>query len=260
LEATPARLGNGLAVGATAALLARDLDLATLVSYWGPRAPLVIGLALLLALLWLTRLRPLVALLAGALAVAWLVVAFSPLTDWAARGLPRKDVERPADAVVVQASRVQQDGELTSVAMSRLVHALELLAQDQAPRLVLTEQPPPFAAYAPGARALMTRLGLERELLTVGPVLNTRDEAVLVARLFRERGWSSLLLVTSPTHTRRAAAAFEREGLVVISSPGVETRYDLETLGSSDERLFGFGSLLHERVGLLVYRRRGWIR
>jgi uncharacterized SAM-binding protein YcdF (DUF218 family) len=91
-------------------------------------------------------------------------------------------------------------------------------------------------------------------------VRSTHDEAVLVARLFRERGWRRVLLVTSPTHTRRAAAAFEREGLLVVSSPAIETRFDLERLEHPDERLFAFGSLIHERAGIAVYRYRGWIK
>jgi hypothetical protein len=39
----------------------------------------------------------------------------------------------------------------------------------------------------------------------------------------------------------------------------METRFDLETLDRADDRLIAFGSLIHERVGLWVYRRRGWI-
>jgi len=259
LELTRARLGNGLAVGSTAALLARDLDLPTLVSYWGERTPLVIAAAVILAGLWTTRLRPAVAAATACLALAWLVVGFTPLTAWMARELPRRDAERPADAAFVLASRIQDDGELTATAMSRLVHALELLGQDKASRLVLSELPPPYAAYAPAARALMAHLRLKQELLSVGPVRSTRDEAVLVARLFRERGWRRVLLVTSPTHARRAAASFEREGLEVVSSPATETRFDLERLARPDERLFAFGSLLHERVGIQVYRYRGWM-
>jgi uncharacterized SAM-binding protein YcdF (DUF218 family) len=106
----------------------------------------------------------------------------------------------------------------------------------------------------------MAHLGLEHELLTVGPVRSTREEALLVAKLFRERGMRRVLLVTSPTHSRRAAAAFERERLEVVSSPATETRFDLERLSEPDERLFAFGTLLHERVGLQVYRWRGWIQ
>ena len=254
------RLAPGLAVGAAAALLARDLDLPTLVSYWGDRAPLVAGAAIVLALLWTTRLRALVAVLTATLGSAWLVVAFTPLTAWMATDLPRRDAETQADAVFVLASRVQDDGDLTSTALSRLVHALELLGQDKAPRLVLSELPPPYAACAPAARTLMAHLGLKHELLTVGPVRSTRDEALSVAKLFRERGWRRILLVTSPTHTRRAAGAFEREGLEVVSSPAPEARFDLERLSEPDDRLFAFGTLLHERVGIQFYRGRGWIQ
>jgi uncharacterized SAM-binding protein YcdF (DUF218 family) len=253
------RFGTGLAVGGVGALLARDLDLPTLVSYWGSRSPLVALAALLLALLWLTRLRPLVAAFTALLAVAWLAVAFSPLTEWMARGLPRQDSERAADAVFVLASRTQADGEPTCTAMSRLVHGLELLGEGRAPRLVVSELPQPYAAYAPTARALMARLGLGQEVLAVGPVRSTRDEAVAVARLFRERGWRRVLLVSSPTHTRRAAASFEREGLEVVASPAIETQFDLPGLSRPDDRLFAFGALLHERAGLAYYRWKGWL-
>jgi uncharacterized SAM-binding protein YcdF (DUF218 family) len=66
--------------------------------------------------------------------------------------------------------------------------------------------------------------------------------------------------VTSPTHSRRAALALEREGVDVVSSPCRETRFDLETLDRPGERLMAFGSLIHERLGLLYYRWRGWVR
>jgi uncharacterized SAM-binding protein YcdF (DUF218 family) len=65
--------------------------------------------------------------------------------------------------------------------------------------------------------------------------------------------------VTSPTHTRRAAAALEKEGLVVFAVPAVETRFDLERLGWPGDRREAFAAIVHERIGLLVYRRRGWI-
>jgi uncharacterized SAM-binding protein YcdF (DUF218 family) len=114
--------------------------------------------------------------------------------------------------------------------------------------------------YAVPARELMQHFGVTAELLTVGPVDNTRDEAREVGRLCREHGWRRLLLVTSPLHSRRASASFEREGLEVISSPCVETRYDVERLDTSGERLMAFGSVMHERIGLWVYARRGWVR
>lgn len=253
------RAATGLAVGGVAALLGRDLDLPSLVSFWGDRTPLVVAATLAFAVLWTTRLRKALLALTLALAGLWLAAGFSPLSAWLAEGLVQRDPVEAADAVFVLASRLQEDGELTGTAMTRLLHGLELLAEGHAPRLLLSELPEGYRQYAPAARGLMSRLRLPGELLTVGPVRNTHDEAVAVAALLRERGWRRLLMVTSPTHSRRAAAVFEHEGVAVISSPATEIQFDLESLARPDERLNAFGDLIHERVGLAVYRWRGWI-
>jgi uncharacterized SAM-binding protein YcdF (DUF218 family) len=250
---------TGAVVGTLAALIARDLELRALVSYWYDVHSLVPLAAVLGALLWHSPLQRPMAGAAAAMAALWMIVAFTPLSGWLATGLVRRDVVRPADAVFVLASRIQDDGELTGTAMTRLVHGLELVGQGHAPRLILSEMHRPMGPYAAPARALMEHLTVSGELLTVGPVWNTRDEAVQVARLCRERGWKRLLLVTSPVHSRRAAATFEREGLEIVSSPSVETRYDLETLYEPGDRILAFGSVMHERIGLWLYRRRGWI-
>jgi uncharacterized SAM-binding protein YcdF (DUF218 family) len=247
----------GLAVGAVSGLLADALGLESAVSYWGPRAPAVLVGALVFAALWSTRLRPLLVSVAVGLGLLWAVVAFTPLSSWMAQGLVRRDPLRDTDAIVVLASSIQKDGELSALSMSRLLHGLELLRAGRAPRLVLTEITPPARSYAEPARALMKAFGIEAELVIVGPVANTRDEARLVASLAAERGFRTILLVTSPTHTRRAAATFEKRGLAVVVSPAVETRFDLETLDDPDDRVKAFGNLLHERLGLLVYRLRG---
>jgi uncharacterized SAM-binding protein YcdF (DUF218 family) len=189
-------------------------------------------------------------------------VGFTPLTAWMAEGLPRRDPVENADAVFVSASNLQQDGDPTPHALARLLRGLELVAEGRASRLVLSELRPPKPSYVPLARAEMERLGLHAEILTVGPVVNTHDEAVAVAALARERGWKRILLATSPTHSRRAAATLEHEGIAVLSSPCLEVLYDLENLDdweTVDDRFYAFGSLVHERLGLFVYRRRGWI-
>ena len=123
----------------------------------------------------------------------------------------------------------------------------------------MSEVPPPAGAYAPLARAWVAAFAPRGEVVGVGRIRNTHDEAVAVARLFRERGWTRVLAVTSPTHTRRAAAALEKQGLVVIAVPAVETRFDLERLHWPGDRRAAFAAIAHERVGLFVYRRRGWI-
>ncbi len=252
-------LGVGLAVGALAGSLARDLDLTAAASFWGDRLVMVVVGTVAGALLWATRLRPLAAGIALGLGVLWLAASYTPLAGWLAAGLVRADPLQRGEAVLVLSSRLQRDGEPTSESASRLLRGLELLADGQASRLILTEKPAPLARYAPLAKSFMQRFGLSQELLTVGPVQTTRDEAVAAARLCRERGWKRLLVVTSPTHTRRACATVEAEGIEVVCVPAVETRFDLETLDRPEERLALFGQVLHERAGYWVYLRRGWV-
>lgn len=258
-SAWPFKMGTGLAVGAAAGLMAGILNLPALASYWKGQVPVTLAASACGALLWRTRLRWLVASGALCLGALWLAVAFTPLCAWLASDLVRRDSPRPADGVFVLSSSLQLDGDPTPASLSRLLHGLELLGQGLAPRLVLSELRPPSASYSAFARATMSRLRLERELVSVGPVGTTRDEAVAVGELCRQRGWKRLLIVTSPVHSRRACAALEREGVAVISSPCVETEYDLERLALPNDRLQAFSAVLHERIGLWLYARRGWL-
>jgi uncharacterized SAM-binding protein YcdF (DUF218 family) len=253
------RLGVGLTAGSLAGLVVADLNLPSLVSYFGDRTYLVPPIALLGALLWLTPLRRLAGATVAFLVVLWLVVAFTPLTPWLAQGLVRRDPVQPADAVFVFASRVQEDGDPTTDAMSRLLKGVQLVGEGRAPRLLVSEVPPPSGPYAPLARAWLDAFARRGEVVSVGRIRNTREEAAAVARLCRERGWTRVLAVTSPTHTRRAAAALEKQGLVVIAVPSIETRFDLEDLRWPGDRREAFAAIAHERIGLVYYRRKGWI-
>lgn len=254
-----AALALGSSVGALIGVLALELDLAQLVSFWGQRAPLVVAGTALGAVAWATRLRALFAAAAGLLLVVWLSVAFTPLCAALARDLVRRDPPGAADAVFVFSANVQADGDLSPSAVSRVLHGLTLVAAGDAPVLVISELPPPTSAQAPEVRRLLSTLAPRAELLTIGPVRTTRDEARLLGELARGKGWARLLAVTSPTHSRRACGALEHEGLRVTCSPCRESRFDIEALDRPDDRLAAFGSILHERVGLIAYRQRGWI-
>ena len=253
------RLAIGVALGLLAGLVVKELDLMMLVSYWGPRAPMVLVITVLAAALYLTRARALVVGVVAALALLWVAVALTPLDARLLEGLLRADAPANADAVFVFSSSLQPDGEPSSEAMTRLLRGLELIGEHRAPRLILSEQRPPQRSYAALARTWMEHLGVHAELMTVGPIDNTHEEGVAVGALFRERGWKRVIAVTAPTHERRAAAVLEHEGVTVIAVPSIETRYDLQSLTRSDDRVNAFGNIVHERMGLYMYRRRHWI-
>lgn len=248
------RLGCGAAAGGLVGFLLRDLLPFEMASAWVP-------FALLGAIVATSRrLRRGAPALFLALGVVWAAAAFTPVTATLAASLVRRSAPRPADAVFVLASRLQTDGQLTATAESRLLHGLELVREGFAPRLVLTELPPPAPSYASFARSEIGRLGLQvGEVVSVGPVRSTREEAVRVGTLCRERAWKRLLVVTSPLHSRRACAALEREGVQVVCCPAPETRYDVETLDRPVERLRAFREVVREKLALWLYARRGWV-
>ena len=100
---------------------------------------------------------------------------------------------------------------------------------------------------------------MEQPILSVGEGRSTRTEAIALGVVYRDRDWKRILVVTSPVHSRRACAAFEKEGMEVVCYPSIEMDFDLETLEEPDERLESFEPIMHEIVGLWVYRRLGWM-
>lgn len=249
----------GAMVGLLAGFLARDLDLTTLVSYWGDRLIVLPAGMIIGASCSVTRLRR--PFLAGTalLAVLWIAVALGPLSRILQKGLVRSDTLRPADAVLVLSSSVQTDGDPVSVQFARLYRGLELVKDGLAPRLIISELPPPYARQRPFVEAMLKRFRPETELVVLETVRNTHDEALATLKYLRGFGLKSVIVTSSPTHTFRAAALFEGQGLDVMATPALETRFDLETLDRSEDRLASFGSIIHEQLGILVYRRRGWI-
>jgi uncharacterized SAM-binding protein YcdF (DUF218 family) len=111
----------------------------------------------------------------------------------------------------------------------------------------------------PAVQRQMAALGLSAPIDEVGPAVNTHDEALLVARLARKRGWKQVLLVTSPAHTRRARATFLKAGLQVLVRPSPERDYELSSLNDPVQRLRAFRHWIYEWAGWHLYQRRGWV-
>jgi uncharacterized SAM-binding protein YcdF (DUF218 family) len=205
---------------------------------------------------------------AGAAAILLMVVVFTPLSKKMAAPLkvqaPAAEIERGADAVMVLGSWVQGDGTFTGPAASRLLRGMELVRQGRAPVLVVSEIELPAGSYVKAARRLSSELKFPLNVQALpGYVTNTRDEAVHFAALAKSKGWTRVLLVTSPTHTRRATLMFRRaaqgQKLQVLPVASMEFDADLNTLDDPEDRVRVFKWCLREMIGIWVYKRRGWI-
>ncbi len=222
---------------------------------WFPPAVFLTGFCV-----GLTRARPLVWLAGAAVAVAVALIIGTQIMPRLAAPLVREDPLRPADAVVCLSSGATTEGRLDNFGTERLLGALRLMRDGVAPVLVRTRLPEGYAPVDGDVRELADLAGVTAEIWAVGPVGNTRDEAALVAELARERGWRRIVLVTNATHSRRAAATFEAVGLEVISRPCPSRTYS--TLGpcSALDNVFLTQSWVHEQLGWVAYRHRGWVR
>ncbi len=101
-------------------------------------------------------------------------------------------------------------------------------------------------------------------MTNLGICLNTHDEALAFKKMKRFEDWNSVILVTSALHMRRSVALFQKLGIKVEPVAS-----DFQVFGVSQDEPFSvfprerrlrlWGLYLHEKIGMVVYGRRGWI-
>jgi uncharacterized SAM-binding protein YcdF (DUF218 family) len=225
---------------------------------------------------------------AGGLALLWLSA-----TPWLSRELVWQLEEQAArltptplpraDAVMVLGGGLRpalppRRGVEVAEAGDRLLTGVALLRQGRASWLLVSggvvsftaSDPSPSEASSAARRA--SELGVAKtRIVPSGEARNTAEEATALQRIARERGWRSVLLVTSATHLPRAAATFhQRTDLTIVPvacdfllperrSLGRPTPASvLLALLPSADALATTTLVLKEHLGSLAYRLRGW--
>jgi uncharacterized SAM-binding protein YcdF (DUF218 family) len=199
--------------------------------------------------------------------------------DWLLRLLEQpyygvKHTELPVcDAIVqlggaAQPSPREAGGVHFTFGGDRILMALELARLGKAPVLCLGGgYAPKGSTYGNEAdavyRAITERKLTSAEVISLGGALDTRHEALHTRRVAQERGWTRVLLVTSASHMPRAAATFRHFGVEIVPAP-----CNFLTDHWAPKKVLrlptwdGFMLLsiwVHEKIGWLEYRRRGWI-
>jgi uncharacterized SAM-binding protein YcdF (DUF218 family) len=259
-------LAAGAILGALTFLAVHALGLQT-ITRWGGFQFFWI-LIPLGAVLYVTPFRPLLWIAAGVLAALVAIVGYTPLVERPAQSLIRADSLQPVDAVVVLASGVNDDALLDPVGLDRLLTGIAI-ARDQRTRgdtlllpLVVTrvtQRHAPYRSSDSDQRRILALAGPELNVHVTERVVNTRDEARKVAALARAQEWDTVAVVTSPSHTRRACAAFERVNLNVICVPARSRDLAMNTLRSPGDRLRAFQLWFYESIGTVYYKLRGWL-
>jgi uncharacterized SAM-binding protein YcdF (DUF218 family) len=148
------------------------------------------------------RLKPL--LLVGG-AMLGLIGGTIQILTWIGAFLIVQDTLQPADALVPLA------GEPT-----RVIYAQQLFEQEDIQWFVITNMYV-ASAYIPGIdfyvyqtqqQAIDYGVPPDRILLNTHTVASTHQEAEILRRIAQEQDWQTLIVVTSPPHTRRASIIF----------------------------------------------------
>jgi uncharacterized SAM-binding protein YcdF (DUF218 family) len=130
------------------------------------------------------------------------------------------DNAQPADAILVLGAAVFESGQLSPVLEARVTHAVQLYQRGLAPCIVVSGgvgAHPPSEAEAM-ARAAITA-GVPAEALLLEPQAHTTQQSIrLAAPLLEERGFHSIIVVSSPFHLFRATWMARDAGFVAYGS------------------------------------------
>lgn len=116
---------------------------------------------------------------------------------------------------------------------------------------------------ASAMRDVLMRAGVPASTIVLDSgSLNTREHAVNVMGLLQDRGISKFVLVTSPTHIRRAVMAFKAVQANPVASPSrstLEYGTGWEKYWPSGEALLFTQEVMHDYLGLAYYHVRNWL-
>jgi uncharacterized SAM-binding protein YcdF (DUF218 family) len=133
----------------------------------------------------------------------------------------RRDLAQPAEAVVVLGAAVLPDGQAGPDLASRTQHAVSLYQRGLATQLIcaggVKDDPSSAAAVC---KTLAVSYGVPEDSIRLADgSCNTEEDAHQAASVMRTQGWRTAIVVSHPLHVYRAKLFFEKEGLVVYTSP-----------------------------------------
>jgi uncharacterized SAM-binding protein YcdF (DUF218 family) len=201
--------------------------------------------------------------IASVFAVMLVTCLLTPILQPVASWLDVGEQPRRSDVIVILGSSLHCDsGDLSAAGFARLERGLELWRQGYGETITLTDGQveagcPSFEA---AQRRMIGRLYPDGgpKIVVLEKMLTTRTEAEAVAREAKARGWKSILVVTSASHTRRARATFRDVGLKAIAVSSQEPKFDSGMRYPSD-RFLSMMQIAREIVGLFKYRSQGWM-
>ncbi len=164
-----------------------------------------------------------------------------------------------ADAIVVFAGGVGENGKANSGTPERLNEAVDLYKHGFAPYLVFSSGYVYSFKEAESMRDLAVAQGVPASAIVLEQrATNTYQNVKFVDAILRDHRSTSILLVSSPYHMRRATMVWHKiaPAITVTPTPPPRSQFYDHTRGATLEQLRG---ILYEYVAILGYWQRGWV-
>jgi uncharacterized SAM-binding protein YcdF (DUF218 family) len=193
------------------------------------------------------------------IAIALLLTFYTPLAWWIAEPLRQSSPPHPADAIVVFAGGVGESGTAGVGVPERVGKAVELYRAGYAPAILFSSGYVFTLREAESMRAIAIANGVPAEAIFLEEAAaNTYENVRNSSRIAQARGWSRVLLVSSPYHMLRATRTWHKvaPGIAVTPTPPAQSQFYFHTRGASLDQIRG---IAHEYAAIFVYWLRGWV-
>jgi uncharacterized SAM-binding protein YcdF (DUF218 family)/glycosyltransferase involved in cell wall biosynthesis len=164
-----------------------------------------------------------------------------------------------ADAIVVFAGGVGENGKAGGGAPERLNEAVALYRAGYAPYMVISSGYVYSFKEAESMRDLAVAQGVPSSAIVLEQrATNTYQNVVYSTEILRDHKSKSILLVSSPYHMRRALMVWHKlaPDIAVTPTPPPRSQYYDHTRGMTLEQLRG---ILYEYIAIFAYRTHGWV-
>ncbi len=196
----------------------------------------------------------------AATALLSVLILFTPLMEWSVDALDVSVPPRRADVIVVLGAGIHcGTGNLDATSVARTTKGVALWKAGFAPVITVSDGDRSILGTCP-SQAQVTIDLIESMLGQNTPPIvvlrhmrTTRTEANAVASMQNARNWKTVMVVTSPTHTRRALDTFRKAGVNAFVVAADEPNFD-RAFDHPVDRLRALAPVFRELAAAVKYR------
>ena len=212
--------------------------------------------------------RKIFLLIVGVLSL-YTITFYTPLAWFLASPLQIRQSPKRSDCIVVFGGGVGESGKAGQGFEERVQYAIQLYEEGFAKNIIFSSGYSYAFKETDVMKALAVSLGIPEEAIVMEPeATNTYQNVLLTKNIMEQRGWESMLLVSSPYHMRRVSLVLKKidNGIdVTYTSLPSSLFYSRKARDDRGRRIWRqvtlsqINGIIHEYLGIIYYWYKGWI-